>query len=346
MKRVGNLFDIIFSKENLYAAYLDARTGKRSKAACMWFDVRVGAALAWLHQQLHAGTYQPRPYKRFYVYEPKKREICAPWFGDIVVQHAIYRVVWPIFDRCFISTSFACRPGYGTHRASDYAQSALRQCDPERYTMKLDIRKFFYRIDRGILERLLARKIKDKRLLAVMMSFASMPEPVGIPIGNLLSQMYALIYMNQVDHFIKRQLKVRLYCRYVDDFILFNLTREQCETHKGEIEAFLQRELNLEFSRVTIQKVRRGVNFVGYRTWRTKRFIRKYSLFKYRRAVRKGKADSVISILGHARRTQSLPYMARLLAEQNPELSKALPVKVRKLLKQATQSNAGRSLKV
>lgn len=329
MKRVGNIFDSVFSRDNLYQAYLDARKGKSRKAACMWFDVRAGAALDWLYQQIHSGQYRPRPYKRFLVYEPKKREICAPWFGDIVVQHAIYRVVWPIFDRSFIDTSFACRPGMGTHKAAGYAQDALRKCDPELYTMKMDIRKFFYRIDRHILRSLIARKIKDKRLLDVMMQFADMPEPVGIPIGNLLSQMYALIYMNQVDHFIKRELKVPLYCRYVDDFIIFNLTREQCTLYKDAVEVFLRDKLNLEYSRVTIQKVKRGVNFVGYRTWRTKRFIRKYSLHKFRRAVVKGKANTVISILGHAKRTNSLPYMHHLLKTHNPLLLKALPRKVR-----------------
>lgn len=132
-----------------------------------------------------------------------------------------------------------------------------------------------------------------------------------------------------MDHFIKRELKAPLYCRYVDDFIIFNLTREQCAEYKDTIEVFLRDKLNLEYSKVTIQKVKRGVNFVGYRTWRTKRFIRKYSLHKFRRAVIRGRPNTVISILGHAKRTNSLPYMGHLLKTHNPQMLKALPKKVR-----------------
>lgn len=331
MKRHGNLFDQAFSADNLYAAYLDARQGKRMRRACFWFDTRAGAVLDWLRRRLYEGNYAPRGYKRFMVYEPKPREISAPWFGDIVVQHAVYRVIRPIFDRCFIAQSYACRPGYGTHKASDYAMQALQQSDPERYTLKLDIRKFFYRIDRGILRKLVERKIKDKRLVDVMMQFAEIPEPLGIPIGNLLSQTYALLYLNALDHFVKRELKVKLYCRYVDDFILFNLTREECLEYKARIEAFLRDELHLELSKWTMAKVKRGVNFVGYRTWRRARFIRKYSLFKFRRAVKRGKIDSVISLLGHAKRTHSLGFMHRTLREVNPELFNKLPGKVKRL---------------
>jgi len=217
MKRHGNLFDSVFTHDAIFAAYVQARKGKRLRRSCFWFDTRAGAVIDALHQRLHEGSYTVRGYRRFMVYEPKPREICAPWFGDIVVQHAIYAAVRPIFDRTFIDASFACRLEKGTHKASEYATNALRQSRPDSYTLKLDIRKFFYRIDRSILRQLIERKIKDRRLVDVMMLFAEMPEPTGIPIGNLLSQLYALIYLNALDHFVKRELKVKLYCRYVDD---------------------------------------------------------------------------------------------------------------------------------
>lgn len=168
------------------------------------------------------------------------------------------------------------------------------------------------------------------KLVDMMMLFAELPEPTGIPIGNLLSQIFALIYLNALDHFVKRELKVKLYCRYVDDFILFNLTREQCLDYKARIEAFLRDELHLELSKWTMAKTKRGVNFVGYRTWRSKRFIRKYSLFKFRRAVKKGKVESVTSILGHAKHTHSLGYMWRTIQEVNPDLAKSISPKTRR----------------
>ncbi len=309
MKRHGNLFESVFSAENMYQAYLEARRGKRLKPACHQFDKAAGAYLDTLRNKLLAGTYTVRPYYRFFVFEPKKREIFAPWFGDIVVQHAIYQVIRPLFEKVFISTSFACRVGMGTHKASDYAQKCLQNSDPDNYNLKLDIRKFFYRIDRDILRKQLERKIKDKRLDDVMMLFADDGNEVGIPIGNLLSQTYALIYLDKMDHFIKRTLKVKKYCRYVDDFILFDLPREECLRHKVTIEKFLKDELRLEYSKWTLQKVRRGINFVGYRTWKSARFIRKFSLQKFRRAVIKGRSPSIISMLGHAKFTNSLRWM-------------------------------------
>lgn len=314
MKRHGNLFNDVFSRDNMYQAYLDARKGKRKKTACHEFDVSAGAVLSDLYGKIHAGMYCVRAYHHFFVCEPKKREISAPWFGDIVVQHAIYRIIKPIFDRCYIAESFACRVGKGTHKASDYAQSALMSSRDDTYTLKLDIRKFFYRIDRTILRRLIERKIKDVRLVDIMMMFADDGKnEVGIPIGNLLSQTYALIYLNKLDHFIKRTLKVKKYCRYVDDFILFDLNREECLQHKAAIEQFLKDELRLEYSKWTLQKVRRGINFVGYLTWKSVRFIRKYSLLKFKRAVVRGKTQSIISLLGHAKNSSSLRWMLAYL---------------------------------
>ena len=315
MKRSGQLFDKIFSKENLYFAYLDARRGKRKKRACFEFETNLGANLISLYKELQNDKYKPKPYFKFIIHEPKERIIHAPAFRDVVVQHAIYRIIYNIFNRTFISTSFACRTGYGTHRASDYTQKALRAYNEDLYTLKLDIRKFFYSINRDILRALIERKIKDKRLIDVMVLFTEKDGSLGIPIGNLLSQIYALIYLNPADHFVKRVLKVKHYVRYVDDFILIGLTRDKCLKYKARIIEFLRENLQLELSKSTIQKIKRGVNFVGYRTWQNRRIIRKYSLYKFRRMVKKGKQESTVSLLGHAKRTNSLPYMLQIIKE-------------------------------
>ena len=325
MKRHGNLFETCFSMDNLYLAYIDARSGKRYRRATIQFETRLGAWLYHLHRQIHTGEYKPRTYKRFMVYEPKPREICAPWFGDIVVQHAIYRVIRPILERKLIDHNYACRPGKGTHAASDYAQNALRKSPDGSYALKLDIRKFFYRINRQILRDILAKHIKDKRLLDVMIKFTELPEETGIPIGNLLSQLFASMYLNPLDHFIKRTLRVKLYCRYVDDFILFGLPRDVLLSHKESIVQFIADNLGLELSKWTLAPISRGVNFVGYRTWRSTRFIRRHSLLTFRRAARKGKTQSLISILGHAKRTASRRHLVGWLAEKHPNLLKTIP---------------------
>lgn len=203
----------------------------------------------------------------------------------------------------------------GTHKASGYTQQALRACPDNAYTLKLDIRKFFYSIDRGTLRSLVEKKIKDKRLVHVMMLFAEMESEKGIPIGNLLSQIYALIYLNPLDHFVKRELKIKKYVRYVDDFILIGITRAQCLACRKKIVDFIRFHLGLELSKSTIQKVKKGLNFVGFRTWKTKKFIRKYSLYKFRREVKRGNQSAAVSLLGHAKRTSSLMYMIKILKE-------------------------------
>lgn len=184
----------------------------------------------------------------------------------------------------------------------------------EKYGLALDIRKFFYRIDRTILRTQIERKIKDARFVTLMMEFADHGEPVGIPIGNLLSQMYALIYLNPLDHFIKRTLGVKRYCRYVDDFVLFGLPRATLLCHKARIVAFIA-TLSLELSKFTLAPVSRGINFVGYRTWVSRRFIRRHSLAKFRHAIARGEREVAVSILGHARNTHSLGHLIKLTKE-------------------------------
>jgi RNA-directed DNA polymerase len=325
MKRSGDLFARAFTVPALTKAFADASKSKRMRRACFNFERHLGAEIMALHAEIHSGAYKPRPYFSFTVHKPKTRIIYAPAFRDCVVQHAIYSVVGPVFENTFIDHSFACRRGFGTHKAADYAQQALIKSRPDSYTIKLDIRKFFYRIDRDILGALIAKKIKDARMLNIMMQFADYGEPQGIPIGNLLSQLYALIYLNPLDHFIKRDLKIKRYCRYVDDFVLFDISKDQAIIYRARIVEFLRDKLKLELSRSTIAPTARGLNFVGYRTWRTRRFIRKRSLYNFRQAVKNNSVESAASIIGHARKTHSMQHLLRHAQERNHDIYLQLP---------------------
>ena len=319
-KRHGQLFDKSFTLNALYAAYYRARQGKRKTLAVLRFEANLGANLQALHDELHTGTYAPQPYRHFIIAEPKPRKISAPAFRDVVVQHAIYAVINPIFDAGFIHDNYGCRLNKGTHRASDAAQRYLRQSAEDSYTLQLDIRKFYYTIDRAKLRGLVAKKIKDTRYLDLMMVFADHGEPVGIPIGNLLSQLYALIYLDPLDHFIKREMKAPRYVRYVDDFILFGLSRDAASACRLAIADFLRERLKLTLSRWTIATVKRGVNFVGFRTWRKRRFVRKHSLYSFRKSLRLGDVQSINSILGNARRTASHAHFCRRARNERPDL--------------------------
>lgn len=324
MKRIGNLFDRVASRAGLYDGYLAARRAKRKTHACLAFSSRLGAEIEALHEELVSEEYFPRPYREFDIPHPKPRRIHAPDFRDVVVQHSVYGAIYPILNRSFIDSSCACRIGLGTHAASDYAFKALRASDPDSYVLHLDVRKFFYSIDRQILAAILRRKIKDTRLLRVMDLFMTGIGERGIPIGNLLSQLYALAYLNPADHFIKRELRVKHYVRYVDDMVLIGLGREEALKAKAAIEIFLRENLGLEYSHWSLVKVRRGVNFVGYRTWASHRLIRKYSWRKFKRAVARDKDEVAWSIIAHAKDTASTDAMGACI-RQNEAMYQRLP---------------------
>ncbi len=326
-KRFGQLFDKCFTQEALFSAYGRARIGKRKTKSVAMFERDLGANISALGIELRDGTYAPLPYRHFMVSEPKPRQISAPTFRDVVVQHAIYKVINPIFDQGFIFDSYGCRVTKGTHRASDRAQQFLRQSAPDSYTLQLDIRKFYYSIDLARLQALIEKKIKDRRLVDLMMVFASDGgAPVGVPIGNLLSQLFALIYLDPLDHFIKREMKVKRYVRYVDDFILFGLSKAEGQASLAVIVEWLRSELGLALSRWTLAPVKRGVNFVGFRTWRQRRFVRKHSIYSFSQSLRAGDVRSLTSILGHALRTSSFAHLCQRVRHERPELIPHLAV--------------------
>jgi len=324
-KRHDQLFERCFTPEAIYQAYRDARRSKRKTPSVQGFERDLGANLAQIHAELHTGTYQVSPYRRFIIHEPKRREISAPAFRDRVVQHAIYSVVYPIFDRGFIHDSYGCRIGKGTHRAADQAQRFLRAVPTDSYTLQIDVRRFYYRINRDILRGLIERRIKDRRLVGLMMRFAATDEPLGLPIGNLLSQLYGLIYLDPFDQFVKRELKARRYVRYVDDSILFGLERDEAHEHLRRIQDWLADNLSLELSKWTIAPVSRGVNFVGFRTWRSTRFPRKRSLYRFSRSLRRGDVASLNAIMGHALHTGSHRHFCRRIRAERPDLISQLP---------------------
>ena len=169
-KRHGDLYDKMLTLDALHAAYLRGRRGKRRTRSVAEFEANLGSELLQLQQELVVSTYRPRPYRKFWINETgKPRLIAAPAFRDVVVQHALYGLVYPIFDKTFCFDSYGCRKGKGTHRAADRAQQFLRESPDGTAFLQMDIRKFYYRIDRARLRRLIEQKIKDRRIIELMM---------------------------------------------------------------------------------------------------------------------------------------------------------------------------------
>ena len=199
MKRAGGLYPQICTEAALLAAFERASQRKRSHRACFEFARNLGTNLHKLQRELATGSYRPRPCNSFWVTDGRKpRLIEAPAFRDLVVQHAVHAVVAPLFEARYIATSFSCRVGRGTHQAADWAQRAIRRAPRTAWVLHVDVRKFFYSIDRSVLQVLLARAIKDADMLGLLALFAHREQSTGVPIGNLMSQTFANIYLNSL----------------------------------------------------------------------------------------------------------------------------------------------------
>lgn len=310
MKKIKGLFPAIYEFENLYHAYKAAIKGKRYRTDVMKFTDRLEDNLIILQNELIWGTYDVGRYNIFYVYEPKKRLIMSLLFKDRVAQQAIYRQLNPLIEKRFISDSYACRVKKGTHKAIDRLQYWLRHTErkPKKYYyLKLDVSKYFYRIDHEILKQILRNMIDDDQLLDLLakiidcedtkfglpmgadigdVAFDEMLSDVGLPIGNLTSQMFANLYLNELDQFCKHRLHLHYYIRYMDDIIILHHDKKELERIKRTIADFLGDKLNLQLNRKTcIRPTSMGIEFVGFRVWSTHRKLRRKTAKKLRKRL-------------------------------------------------------------
>ena len=304
VKRYNNLFSKIISFENLYLAGRKARKGKRFKENVMAFEENIEEELFKLHNELISKTYKPGNYREFTIYERKPRKISAAPYRDRVVHHALCNVIEPLFEKTFINDSYACRKGKGTHKA---VERFTEFCRKNKYALKTDIRKYFPSIDHEILFEKIKRKIKceDTLWLVKMIIdgsnrqeetndyfagdglFGPSERKKGIPIGNLTSQFFANVFLNDLDHYVKEELHCRQYIRYVDDLTIFGNDKKELWGIKGMIEMFLEQErLRLHPSKTYVLPVAAGIDHLGYRIFPTHRLLRKDNCIRFIRNLR------------------------------------------------------------
>ena len=296
MKRYGTLFEAIISFANLEQAFHQAARTRRFRSDVLAFRRDLEGNLFALQRELREGRYRTGEYRRFYVYEPKQREIFALPFRDRVVHHALMNVLAPILERTFIPDSYACRLGKGTHRATERLTGFLRRAQREWgevYCLKADIQKFFPSVNHRVLMGLLRRKLKCQRTLFVVEEIVFSngnrwdAASCNLPIGNLTSQWFCNFYLTALDHFIKHELRAPYYLRYMDDFVLLAPSKPILHGWRARIEAFLGERLKLTLNRKTaIFPARLGIEFVGYRTWATHRLLRKAARRRMARALK------------------------------------------------------------
>mgnify|MGYP000698110521 FL=1 len=209
MKRYGYLFADVVSFENLLSAFKQAFQGVGKKYYSLKYWANLESNLFKLQEELKKGSYQPGDYRYFKIYKPKEREIAVADFRDRIVHHGIVNILEPIYERIFIYNSYATRKNKGTHKAVKKAQQYLQD---NFWYFKTDIKKYFDSIDHQLLISILNRKIKNQQLLDLMTKiiFNGGEQGKGLPIGNLTSQFLANIYLDQLDHYLKDKLGVKI----------------------------------------------------------------------------------------------------------------------------------------
>ena len=281
-----NLYDSLCLMKNLRTVYKKASKGKSTKWYVIEFRTSLEKNLLQLQKELLNMSYQPRPLKQFTIRDPKTRLISASAFRDRIVHHALCNIIEPIFDKAFIHDSYANRRGKGTQAAIerfDYFKRKVSQNGKQLptsknsnqvygYVLKADIRHYFDSVDHAVMMQIISRKIKDEKVLCLVKKILDNHNCItsgkGMPIGNLTSQFFANVYLNELDYFVKHTLKAKYYIRYVDDFVILDASKENLESWKEEINEFLKSiKLELHPDKSKIAPLCAGVSLLGFRVF-------------------------------------------------------------------------------
>ena len=298
----------IIGLENLLAAWEGFRLGKRDKPDVQAFARQLLDNMVHLHHDLANLSYRHGGYQAFAINDPKPRNIHKASVRDRLLHHAIYRVLYPFFDRTFMADSFSCRLNKGTFKAVERFQTMCRRVSMNNtrtcWVLKCDIRKFFTNIDHEVLLQFFSRYISDGNIIwllkNIIESFETKPG-VGLPLGNLTSQLFVNIYMNEFDQFVKHKLKCRHYIRYADDFIFLSDDRAMLETMIAPIKDFLMIKLKLQLhpNKVFIKTLASGVDWLGWVHFPDHRVLRTATSRRMMARVKEhGTPETVQSYLG------------------------------------------------
>jgi len=283
------------SIENLELAYSKAKRGKTLKDYVLEFQKNLKQNLLELRNELLLQTYKPRPLKTFILRDPKTRKISKSDFRDRIIHHAICNLIEPVFDKTFIHDSFANRPRKGTinaiKRFDQFKRKVSKNNTVKCFILKADIKSYFDAVDHDILLRMLDEKIKDKRIIWLIIQILNNHQGKqvgkGMPLGNLTSQFFANVYLNELDQYVKHTLKAKHYIRYVDDFVILHRSSKQLEVYKNKIDIFLKDMLGLKLhpDKSQILKLDKGVNFLGFRIFYHHKLLVKKNTRKFEKRM-------------------------------------------------------------
>lgn len=309
------VYENIISCTNLLLAWREFLRGKSQKLEVMQFARNFEDNLFCLRYNLKEEKYQHGAYKSFFVFDPKKRHIHKAPVCDRVLHHAIVRVIEPFFDLRFVFDSYSCRDEKGAHAALErlyqFGWKLSQNNTKTVWVLKYDIKDFFNSIDHGILKNLLARRIQDFRalnLLHIIIDSFHKETGKGLPLGNLTSQLFANVYLNELDQFIKMTLRAKYYIRYCDDFVILDRDRELLGSYIEKIGDFLAGNLTMQLHprKVSVKKYHQGVDFLGFLCFPHYRILRtKTKLRMFRKLEGNRDKNSFISYLGLVKHSRS-----------------------------------------
>ncbi len=350
MKTYSNLYEEICSLKNLTLAWQKARKGKTKQEYVIMFEENIDENLLSLQKELIEQTYKPHPLRSFIIRDPKTRKIHSSIFKDRIVHHAIVNVLEPIFEKIFIYDSYASRKDKGTHKAIKRLKSFIRKVSGngrlvknvlnnnmiEGYALKADVKHYFDEVDHEILIKILKKKINDEEVIwlirQILNNFNSGIVGKGMPLGNLTSQFFANVYLNELDYFVKHELKVKCYIRYVDDFIILHRNKKRLEYFKKRIETFLKDKLKIGLhpDKTKISALRNGIEFLGYRIFyhysllnkkNIKLITKKVVAFRENLITKEDFDNSLIGWEGYARWANSYNLRIKLMKELKQEIN-------------------------
>lgn len=295
-----NLYFAICSYQNLMNAYKKARKKKTKKDYVLEFEKNLKENLLLLQTELLLHSYRPKPLKTFIIRDPKTRKISKSDFRDRIVHHALCNIIEPIFEKSFIYDSYANRTGKGVLKAikrfEKFSRKVSRNNHHNAYVLKADIKKYFENVNHDILINILQKKISDKKVIFLIKTILSNykistvnfdRKNTGMPLGNLTSQFFANVYLNELDYFAKQKLSAKYYIRYVDDFVIFNNDCNILECNKTNISVFLNKNLKISLhpDKSRVINLIRGVEFLGMKIFPKHKILKRKNIRKFKRKL-------------------------------------------------------------
>jgi RNA-directed DNA polymerase len=321
------IFNYIISIENLFIAWQEFKKGKTKKNDVQEFVFNLEDNLFKLHEELKNKLYQHSNYTAFNISDPKPRKIHKATVRDRILHHAIFRILYPIFDKVFIFDSYSCRLNKGTHKAVNrlelFCQKLSRNNRENIYALKCDIKKFFASVDQKILLNLIKNKIQNENAIwlieEIIKSFSSGVNNKGIPLGNVTSQLFANVYLNELDQFIKHELKIKYYLRYCDDFIILGENEKDLRNLIKPINNFLKDKLKLILhpDKIVLRKYSQGIDFLGYVVLPQHRVLRTKTKRRMLKKLARKQKDLESNIISEESYNQSLQSYLGVLGHCN-----------------------------